>query len=344
MTSLASFGRSLKVSNGTYPVLFRALVGCECSIDDANPDILELGDQIHRSLQDVLDSTSFKLKQVTIEEVRCNESTVQDKVAFIVLTSTGSNGMNKEIQSLIECARSLSLWRMSRAVILDTPSKTERAKSEIDWKAGRPGVKQSKNGTIGLESSFVVDPDNCTPITYVEKLSCGDHAMLLYRNEIVSQSISISFLSSGLQRGAAGVYLASERRIDQVTSELRRRGIDTEELEKKGAFAVMSAEEWYLRRGKASADMIIGNWLKLAKDKIKEGYKGLQAVGETDCFFDNGEVKELMVYEKKLGKRFSLPVCALCVYDAARVEPKHFWSLMEAHGHGIFQGTAFKSI
>lgn len=204
--------------------------------------------------------------------------------------------------------------------------------------------KQSKNGTIDLESSFVVDPDNCTPITYVEKLGCGDHAMLLYRNEIVSRSISIFFLSSGLQRGAAGVYLASERRIDQVTCELRRRGIDTEEREKKGAFAVMSAEEWYLRRGKASADMIIGNWLKLAKDKIKEGYKVLQAVGETDCFFDNGEVKELMVYEKKLGKRFSLPMCALCVYDAARVEPKHFWSLMEAHGHGIFQGIAFKSV
>ena len=343
MTNLDSFGHSLKVPNRIYPVLFRALVGCECSIDAANPDILELRDQINRSLQDVLDSTSFKLEQVTIEEVRCNESTVQDKVAFIVLTSTGSNGMNKEIESLIKCARSLSLWRMSRAFILDSPKQNRKSKVG-DRLEGRPGVKQSKNGTIGLESSFVVDPDNCTPITYVEKLWCGDHAMLLYRDEIVSRSISISFLNSGLQRGAAGVYLASERRIDQVTSELRRRGIATEEREKKGAFAVMSAEEWYLRRGKASADMIIGNWLKLAKDKIKEGYKGLQAVGETDCFFDNGEVKELMVYEKKLGKRFSLPVCALCVYDAARVEPKHFWPLVEAHGHGVFQGTSFKSV
>lgn len=123
MVRADSSGDSVKVptSNRTYLVAFRALAECECNVDDGNPNIPELTDQVHWSLLDLLDSTSFKLNQVTIEEVHRNESTVQDKVAFIVLTSTGSNGMKKEIKTLIKCARSLSRWRMSRAVILDSP-------------------------------------------------------------------------------------------------------------------------------------------------------------------------------------------------------------------------------
>ena len=71
-------------------------------------------------MQDLFDETSFKLRGVTVEEVQCQEGGLQDRVAFIILSSQGSDEAREELQSLAEVARSLSLWKMDRVVILDS--------------------------------------------------------------------------------------------------------------------------------------------------------------------------------------------------------------------------------
>jgi len=137
-------------------------------------------------------------------------------------------------------------------------------------------------------------------------------------------------------------HLASEQRLDREAKEIGRSILDIEELEEKGAFTIMSAEEWYLRRGKVSAGVIVGNWLKLTKEKMKKGYRGIQAAAEMDAFFGNAKTPGLLIYERKLGRKIPQMLCGLCLFDARRLQPEQLISLLEAHGHGIFEGIAFQ--
>ena len=178
------------------------------------------------------------------------------------------------------------------------------------------------------------------PIRYAEGLSLSDHAVLFYDDETAKRIVTIPFLKAGLLRDLAVFYLASEQTMDREAEEMRKNGIDVEELEKAGVFTFMSGEEWYLHRGKASANTIIGNWLKLTEAKLKKGFRGLQVAGEMNAFFDNAKTRELLLYERKLGQKVPHMVCALCMYEASRLQPEEYTSVIEAHGHRIHKGYA----
>jgi len=180
------------------------------------------------------------------------------------------------------------------------------------------------------------------PIRYVERLNLGDHAIFLYEDSTFKRAVALPFLRMGLLRGMATVYVASEQRMSQEEKEMERSYPDIEELKERGDLLIMSAEEWYLRRGKASPDVISDNWLRLAREKIKKGYKGLQAAADMNTFLDSRKITELLAYEKKLGPKFPRIICAVCMYEAPRLEPEQIISLIKAHGHGAFEGIGFK--
>jgi hypothetical protein len=179
------------------------------------------------------------------------------------------------------------------------------------------------------------------PVRYAGRLSLGDHACFLYEDEVVRRMVLSSFLGMGLLKDLAVVYVTCEERINHEAKEIRTSGIDVERLEKKGAFTMMSAEEWYLRRGKASPNAIIDNWLNLLREKMKEGYKGVQAAEETTVFLSNAKASQLLSYENKLRNHFPKNLCALCMVDARRLQPEQAISLIKAHRHGVFNGIAF---
>jgi len=182
-----------------------------------------------------------------------------------------------------------------------------------------------------------VSPEH-TPLRYVDRLGIGDHALALYSDSALRRDLVFRFLRAGMSRGMAAIYLVPEQRVSRESKEMRARYADTDELEKKGAFTIMSAEEWYMRAGKASPDIIIENWLKLAQEKARKGYKGLQAAGEMNVFFDDAKISELIAYERKLGRKLAENLCGMCIYQAARLQPEQVTSLIEVHGHGIFEG------
>jgi len=178
------------------------------------------------------------------------------------------------------------------------------------------------------------------PFTYADQLNLSDHAFVMYGDADFRRAVAFPFLRAGLTRAMATIYLASEQGMDKERKEMKRRYADIEELEERGAFTIMSAEEWYMRRGKASPHTIVDNWSKLVQEKMREGYKGLQAAAEMDVFFENSKTSELLIYEKKLGRKLPQGLCGMCMYDAPRLEPGQVMSLIETHGHGIFERIA----
>jgi hypothetical protein len=177
-------------------------------------------------------------------------------------------------------------------------------------------------------------------MTYADQLNLSDHAFVMYGDADFRRAVAFPFLRAGLTRGMATIYLASEQGMDKERKEMKRRYADIEELEERGAFTIMSAEEWYMRRGKASPHTIVDNWSKLVQEKMREGYKGLQAAAEMDVFSENSKTSELVAYERKIGRKFPQSICGMCMYDAPRLEPGQVMSLIETHGHGIFERIA----
>jgi hypothetical protein len=75
-------------------------------------------------------------------------------------------------------------------------------------------------------------------------------------------------------------------------------------------------------------------------DATAKGFKGLRVAGEMACFFKENAIKELVEYEKALGRAFSMPLEGICAYDAKDLAEKGalFLDLIKAHSSVIITG------
>ena len=169
---------------------------------------------------------------------------------------------------------------------------------------------------------------------YAERLTIGDHAFALYDNEDFKREISFPFLKAGLSSGEATVYIVSEDKLDSEIREIQEYGIDLDRLPTE-AFTIMSAYEWYLRKGRAKAKTIVTNWQTLIHEKKKAGFTGVHAAGETAVFINNGKTEELLRYSEALGRQLAFDLCALCLYDRNILEERHIARVFNCHGHVI---------
>jgi hypothetical protein len=177
------------------------------------------------------------------------------------------------------------------------------------------------------------------PTRYVRRLRFGDHAVLYYNTEDAKREITFPFLEAGLPKGEAVVYMVSEHKLNSESQEIQRYGISADYFRTE-AFTIMSADEWYLKKGKAQAKTIIDNLQKLREEKQKAGFTGLRAAGEMEIFFENAKIKELLTYEAALGRQLTSNLCGLCLYDTHKVDENQFAQLKKFHGHLVLQDIA----
>lgn len=178
------------------------------------------------------------------------------------------------------------------------------------------------------------------PTRYVKRLVFGDHAFFLFNSANAKHDIAFSFLEAGLAKKEAAIYLVPEHRLDSESREVQKCGIGANCF--RNAFTLMSADEWYLRKGKAQPKRILNNWLKLLKKKQDAGLTGLRVAGEMDVFLDNSLTKELLEYETLLGKKLQYDMCGLCIYDVHKIDEDLIVQLTKCHSHLISKDIAWK--
>jgi hypothetical protein len=110
------------------------------------------------------------------------------------------------------------------------------------------------------------------------------------------------------------------------------------------AFTIMSACEWYLRKGKAKSKTITANWQTLIQEKKKAGFSGVLAAGEMAVFINNGRSEELLRYEESLGRQLAFDLCGLCLHDKNILEEEHFLRVFKCHGHVISKDLLGKTV
>jgi hypothetical protein len=178
---------------------------------------------------------------------------------------------------------------------------------------------------------------------YSERLTIGDHAVTLYGTEDFKHQILFPFLGAGLSRGEAAVYIASEEKLDSEIRELHKYGMDLDRLPTE-AFTIMSAYEWYLRKGRAKAETIVTNWQRLVQEKKKAGFVGVHVAGDSTVFISNGKSEELSRYEESLGRQLAFDLCGLCLYDENMLEERYLARVFNCHGHIISKGLLGKTV
>ena len=266
--------------------------------------LVDWDDEIHRAL-------AHPIRRRIIECLQKNDLSFRELVKRAVTANHGKFGYHlKTLKTFVE---------------LDSPTKKYRLTYRGKLLAG---LIQSFHFTTSIDKDFT---------DYVQRLELGDHAFGLYDTEYFKHKILFPFITTGLSKGKAVMYLVSEHNLDSETRELQKYLIGVGYLLPKRAFTIMSAEEWYLKKGKAQAKTIVDNWLTLVIEKQKAGFAGMYVAGETEVFFDNAKSEELLRYEALLGRQFLFNLCGLCLYNTNKLEENKLIPLCNSHGHLISQ-------
>ena len=130
--------------------------------------------------------------------------------------------------------------------------------------------------------SYIISSDQ-KPSKFVQDLNIKDHAVAFYETEDFKHQILSPFFRMGLQKGEAAIYFVPEARLTSETKETQRYGLDFSSMPEE-AFTIISADDWYLKKGKANGKIIINNWVDLVKKRKKAGFKGLRVAANMDPF------------------------------------------------------------
>jgi len=178
---------------------------------------------------------------------------------------------------------------------------------------------------------------------FMEKLRPTNHLILVYDSPAAKYNVLFNYLKAGLEKGEAGVYVASDEKPSRIREAMKQFGIPAEEYEKTGALHILGHENIYIIDGEFSTTTTMNCWKKLYKDAVEQGFKGLRATGEMACFFKHNLVNELIEYEKALHTVLDMPMIAICAYNANQLnqtkDPVNLYSeLAKAHGTVLFTG------
>ncbi|UCE16583.1 MAG: MEDS domain-containing protein [Candidatus Bathyarchaeota archaeon] len=180
-------------------------------------------------------------------------------------------------------------------------------------------------------------------IGFMEQLRPTNHVIFVYDNPEAKYNVLFNYLKVGLEKGEAGVYVATDENPSQIREAMKRFGVNVEKYEKTNALHILGSEDIYIIDGKFAMTTTMNMWNKLYNEALKRGFEGLRATGEMACFFKHNLIRELIEYEKALHRTLDIPMIAICAYNANMLnrskDPINLYSeLSRAHGTVLFTG------
>jgi len=180
-------------------------------------------------------------------------------------------------------------------------------------------------------------------LSYLEKLEASDHGILFYPTPEEKRRVLFNFLKIGLDRDEGAVYVAGDEAPRMVRKAMLNFGLDVKGLEREGRLKVVNCDGWYIVDKGVGIANIMALWKRAYEEALERGLKGLHACGEVGCFFRHNLVEELVRYEKALGRRFKIPMAALCAYSLDHIgllKGNSFYDLVKSHGALLSPGFA----
>jgi len=172
-------------------------------------------------------------------------------------------------------------------------------------------------------------------LDYVRNLKAGNHGIFFYRSPHEKHEVLFNFLQAGFEKGEGAIYVVAQETSKQICRHMEDFGLNVKTLERDGVLRIFDYDEWYIIEGKVDVPYMTMLGQRVFDEAMEIGLKGLRGCGEPACFFEHKKEKELVEYELMIGRKFDLPLTALCAYDvnhAKSLEGKLFFGLIKAHG------------
>lgn len=161
----------------------------------------------------------------------------------------------------------------------------------------------------------------------------GDHVCTLFSSPEEQLQAAVEYVRSGLARGERCLYVCCERSVDDFRTELRRRGVEAESEETRGALVLLTKEQGHLCGGTFDPDRMIEMLHAAVKSALDDGFTGLCAAGDMSWILEGAEGTERFAeYEARLNRFYEANhALGLCQYNVRIMPPEVLDQCLATH-------------
>lgn len=164
------------------------------------------------------------------------------------------------------------------------------------------------------------------------RLGYGDHACPIYQTDAEQMDVAVAFLQIGLSRGDRCVFAGSAALLPRMRKALKDAGVDVDVEIARGALALMSDEETYLRNPGFDVDEMLEFVASVEAQALADGFAGLRAVGEMSWALAGCTEQQLIDYEVRLNRFIKgRRTLALCQFDRRRFHAAFIHDIIRTH-------------
>jgi hypothetical protein len=175
---------------------------------------------------------------------------------------------------------------------------------------------------------------------HMSGLRVHDHICMAYSDREQQVTAIAYYMKAGLELGEKCLYVSDKPTADFVLKVLGDTGIDVEALVAKGAIAVASPEEVYLRKGYFDPDDVISLGRSMISEALQKGYKALRcACDMTWAKTYKISPKALLDYEARVSCLFEDKLVSICQYNTHLFDEQTVETLLQTHPVSVYGGN-----
>jgi CRP/FNR family transcriptional regulator, nitrogen oxide reductase regulator len=164
------------------------------------------------------------------------------------------------------------------------------------------------------------------------ELRSGDHIVFIYEDAAELTSFAVPFIEDGIAQGERCVYIVDDLEPSEVAEALVKGEVDVKRQIRRGALALLSAQEFYTLLRSDALGMV-----KFARRRVTEassrGFVGLRLAAEMTWTMKAGVRHDALVEYESLLEEVAGPghLTAACMYRRDRFRPALLRQLIRSH-------------
>jgi hypothetical protein len=173
----------------------------------------------------------------------------------------------------------------------------------------------------------------------------GIHMCFIFDNDDERRDVLAKFVQSGLDNDEQVVYFVDTMTPEELKASLRSLGVTIPDDEADTSCLIYSAEQTYCPDGTFQVERMLTSLEQAYDHCCTAGYAGLRVSGETTWVLKHLlDSDHLIEYESKVTLLLqSVPVTAICQYDARLFDGEMLYRLLMVHPMMIVRGQVVQN-
>jgi two-component system, chemotaxis family, sensor kinase Cph1 len=166
----------------------------------------------------------------------------------------------------------------------------------------------------------------------IENLKLGDHVAFFFKTNEERLAHAIPYMIRGLEKNERCLYVADENTVFEILVKFHHAGLDVRAAQRRGALAVLTKRETYLRHGPFEPEKMIADLHGEVKYSLEHSFCGFRVSGEMSWALDLPSAHgRLIEYEEKLQKLWPAEFGAVCQYNETLFSPEIVEKMISLH-------------